>query len=270
MTPETLTQKQVVATEKTVEYLVVTGDVVVYRLTTTTRSGRRKPKVTVSEGITSKAGLSAFRDGAVAMPQYSKERGAVFANADFREFMRTTGWLGDEIYKRFAALTTSPFTRFVAGEVTADDLVFVEGSSHTIYDAEGKPLPVAVLFNYIDGHMDNAHYDLDKALATLKARDDIRFVAEDRWRDAPDSVQRIPHYNASRGRDYCLAFVWMPSVEDYRRMVAQCEEYESPYPTTMRYRAVFDLDLLGLRAGGAAKHTDFYAYDSEPAGDEDE
>ena len=45
MKPETLSRVQLVKTEKRIDYLTVAGDVVVYRLTTTTTSGRREPKV---------------------------------------------------------------------------------------------------------------------------------------------------------------------------------------------------------------------------------
>jgi hypothetical protein len=255
----------VVKTEKRIDYLTVADDVVVYRLTMNiTRGVRAKgPKVIVSEGITSTRGLSAFRNGADHMPPYRKDRGGLLVEDSFREMMRASGWVGDDIYKAFEAASKDPYTRFVEGKATAANLVFVDASNHMTYDIEGEPLPTAVLFTYIEAHMDNGHYDLEKALAILKARDDIRFVGDNRWTPA-DQVANIPGYNAEPGRDRCIGFVWMPKVEDYRRMLAKCAKYKDAWTSMNRYRAVFDLDILGLRAGGAAKLDDFYARVPDP------
>lgn len=268
MTPQTLTSKTTVTTEKVVEYLVVQGDVLVYRITTTTRSGRRKPAISVSEGITSKAGLVAFQKGAKDMPSYSKEWGAILATPEFLTLVREYGWGSDEFYRACEALTKTPYTRFVEGSATAQDIVFFEGSSHQLFDVNEQPLPVAMRFSYIDGRFDNATYHLDKALEILRKRDDIRFEAEDRWQK-PGEINRIPSYNADRGRNQCIQFVWMPKVEDYRRMVAKCHEIGGKYPSTNRFQAVFDLDIFGLRAGGATKSSDYYG-SLEPDGDSDE
>lgn len=154
-------------------------------------------------------------------------------------------------------LVAEPDTRMPSEELVRDP---TEGSSHRLFDVEGRPLPVGMHFSYIDGRFDNGTYDLNKALEILRKRDDIRFIAEDRWQKAGE-INRIPGYNAERGRDQCIAFMWMPSVEDYRRMVAKCEEYGHQYPSVMRYQAMFDLDIFGLRAGGAAKFNDFYGHE---------
>jgi hypothetical protein len=265
MTPQTLTSKTVVTTEKVIEYLVVHGDVIVYRITTTTRSGRRKPTVTVSEGITSKASLVVFQKGAVTMPSYSKEWGAILATPEFLTLVREQGWGSSEFYRACEALTKTPYTRFVEGSAKAEDIVFVEGSSHRLFDVNEQPIPVAMQFSYINGRFDNATYHLDKALKILRKRDDIRFEAEDRWQK-PGEINRIPSYNAVRGRSECIQFVWMPKAEDYRRMVARCNEIGGQHPSTNRYHAVFDLDIFGLRAGGAAKFSEFYGHE-EPDDD---
>ena len=68
VTVETIKSKTTVVTTKEVECLLVGDRIVIYRLTTKTTSGTRKPKITVTEGITSKEGISAFRNGAVAVP----------------------------------------------------------------------------------------------------------------------------------------------------------------------------------------------------------
>lgn len=59
----------------------------------------------------------------------------------------------------------------------------------------------------------------------------------------------------------CLDFIWMPSQEDYLKMWERIKTYPLTFSLFDRFQAIFDEDLLGLRAGGAAYHDDFYAAD---------
>jgi hypothetical protein len=42
-------------------------------------------------------------------------------------------------------------------------------------------------------------------------------------------------------------------------MWKQQQAYGTTYPSTKRFQAMFDLDILGLRAGGAAMFDTFHA-----------
>ena len=255
--PPTTTTTRVVHTEKRMEHFPVVNDLVAYRITTTTTPDRGKPTIEVTEGLTSSKGIKAFARGAVTMPQYRPDRAAVIGTPEFQARLRSHGWIDDDIYEGLPALA-NPFTRLQEGTAAPSDVLFVESGTHMVFNGEGQPVPVAILFSYINAQMDNLAYDLKKAVAILKARDDIRFVQRGRHATA-DDIQAIPGYNQSDGRTLCISFVWMPSVEDYRRMWDGCLTIGGKYPMTNRYRAVFEHDLLGLRRGGAARFRDFYS-----------
>ena len=249
-----------VSEERTLQTYGVSAGIYAYRLTAVTTSGRRAPKRKVTEGFTTKAGLEHFASGAGGTPGHCP---AVVGTPEFREFVRTQGWADSENFVRLVQAVSDPYTRLVEGTLSRDDVVVLEMSGHMLFDVDGAVLPCAVHFDYSDGRMENTQYDLKKALALLQGRADVRFGGDD-----GDKIQRIPHYNASRMRHSFIDFVWTPSVEDYRRMWEKCLSYDR-YPSTNTHRAVFDLDLLGLRAGGAALRGDYYHYEDEPR-DEDE
>jgi hypothetical protein len=48
-------------------------------------------------------------------------------------------------------------------------------------------------------------------------------------------------------------FRWVPDLATYRRAWARCLETDCKFPSTMFARAVYDLDLLGLRAAGCMR-----------------
>lgn len=144
------------------------------------------------------------------------------------------------------------------------NLMRMDFGSHMRFDWTGKVLPVPIWFSYMDGMISEDRYDLKLAAEILLARDDVHiFPKTDGWRDDPDREAKatkveqciipIPGYNSERGRSQTIYFMFRPSVEDYRRMWEQALSYKTKYPSTERHRAVFDLDLLGLKAGGAAR-----------------
>ena len=164
-------------------------------------------------------------------------------------------------------LRTIPFFRGVDGadigipdpfanDFNIDDLVFYRSDDFTFRDRHGAFLPVAQEFDYIHARMDNVHYDLKKVVELLSNRNDITFVSDDHevLDDKFDFIQQIPSYNATENRWQCLRFYWAPTTDDYRKVMAKvgkkiCETGVSP----MRFFwAAEDLDILGLRAGGAA------------------
>lgn len=203
---------------------------------------------------------------------------------EVREIMRTLGYawtLSDKVRERFEALTPKGvYDAFADGRATADDLVWLKHDSHMLCDRNGQVLPVAILFSYIDGRIDNRTYDLKTAAAHLLTRDDVTLFPVKDWREEPDldgvaktveeAIAPVPHYNRDGGRTHTITFRWSPSVEDYRKMWAECERIGGKYPSTEKYRAVFNLDLLGLRACGAARCDDYYQDVRPERNDDDE
>lgn len=239
------------------EYMVVQGDAVVYKVTTSTQSDT--PVISEFEGITSLAGIKDFKKGAPILPPYpvwGPAVKAILARPELLSVAREQGWRNTTFDTLVQMLLHSPYTIFANKPAFVPGVVFLDLPNHQIYDMDGLPLPVAMEFSYVDGHYDNATYHLDKALEILRKRDDIRFVAPDRY-GQPNGIHRIPDYNAVNGRTHGIRFVWMPAVEDYRRMMAKYYEMGG----YNRHHAVFECDMFGLRAGGAAKYTDFFGRD---------
>lgn len=242
--------KRTTTTEHEVDAILMTEDVYVYRITTrTTHANRQHPTVSVTEGITSKANLTTYQKGASAMRPYATNWVALLASPYLLTVAQEQGRNSPAFMDVVSDLSQSPYTRFVEDTATARDLVFFERSTQLLYDRHKQPLPMAVSCSYLNGRFDNANYHLDKASKILMQREDIRIKS---------AQVSIPHYNADRRRNQHLEFVWVPNVEDYRRMISYCNEIGGQHPSMHIYRAMFELDILGLRAGGAAKFTDFF------------
>jgi hypothetical protein len=258
---------EIVTTNKKVEYVNVSDDVVIYRITAETKTNSSDLGVHVTEGITSISNVDQLKKGFA--PRYAARLVAAIGTPEFKKHIRQFGWMNDKIYAFIDEVTSSPFAKFELGSVEPSDIIFIEDYSHEMHDFEMKPLPVAIKFDYINGCMDNTRYNLQKAIDILKARGDIRFMCDERWVDDPASILNIPGYNCDGKRNRYISFVWMPEVDDYRAMVTKSKEIGGKYPSTNKHQAVFDLDTFGLRAAGAAKYEKYY--DSDPTeNDEDE
>jgi len=176
------------------------------------------------------------------------------------EGLRRRGWnYGQE--ERLEWALPHPFDAVRSGKEGKDfHIVKFLNDCHMMEDSAGKKLPVGMHFDYIDANMNNKSYDLEKAVEILNKNPNIDFLYDQYKPDDP--IQAIPHYNVSEGSSRYLGFWWAPTVKEYRRLWKKCLSIGGNYPSTNRYRAVFELDLLGLRKGKAAKFKSFYgAYD---------
>lgn len=285
---------QQVTVEHEVQYVVIpdmSPQTVVYRLTTTkvtttTRPGakpREDRKEVVREGLCRKGLLTAFLQGkadSLACHIWRKDgedlRGGAlcYVSDELLHFLQFRGadWLPEERNAYYAKhgelgpprpeVSDEPFTALTEGG-SFDNVAYIDWGNHQAWDRQERALPVARSFSYISARMHNGCYDLERAAAILQARDDVVLFAK-RWGDR--LIHTIPHYNATSSQTHHLSFLWQPTAEDCRKVEARCQEIGGKYPSTNWRKAVFDLDLLGLRAGGAAKYDDFWGNDK----DEDE
>ncbi len=222
-----------------------------------TEEGLARPKA-VRDFLADKAGSIKPVQNLALMPkgfrEHAQQVGYVDACEKFGQDARNAGSLFDQLAADAPALL--------------DDLVISDYSSHMLFDRQGEVLPTALYFDYMNGHIRNGAYHLDKVIDIL--RNDPRVTAiEERRRQNTDVLdkknwkpQDVPYYNVSKGCSSHVAFRFAPTLDDMRRLWAQMKSYGSKYPSTENYRAVFDLDLLGLRAGGAAKYPDFHGDDA--------
>ena len=125
-------------------------------------------------------------------------------------------------------------------------------NSRMMFDIDGNVLPVAIHCDYIDAHMSNASYDLEKALEILRKNPDVHFI--DRRGSFTDPViEEIPYYNVDDKRTHFLHFIFSPTKEQVNQMWKLQQTLKEKYPSTAKHQAIFELDILGLRKGGAAK-----------------
>jgi len=197
------------------------------------------------------------------------------------EAMRTIGWESVRSWKDKGWQHDDPFAALVDEGATVDNVIRLDVSNNAVFAADGQPLPVAMPFDYINAGIEETRYDLTIAAKLLLSRSDVRIFKVD-WRGhaekqaiaktVDEAVVRIPHYNANRGRSHTINFVWMPSVDDYRKMIAHAKaSKQTPYVYgSGLYQSVFELDLLGLRAGGAAHFDQFFKARETSDADEDE
>lgn len=155
------------------------------------------------------------------------------------------GWKALDDYKVFQE---QPFDAIVSGERSAEDVYVVDRGSMDLYDRKGVALPIARTADYMSGYFDNSHYDLNVALKILKEDKRIWFKKAE--------VQGIPHYNASEERSAHIAFRFSPTRADVIRIQYSLKKGETVHSAF--WAKVFELDLLGLRAGGAALTEEFW------------
>ena len=218
-------------------------------------------KTVVIQGVVDTNNLSKLLEG-----KPFEQSDLVLCEPELLEHYRLNGFNPDSKgkYTIFQARSETPYDDLLADPSAILRLVNPDNSSHTIFDCMGLPLPTPILISYMDGRMSNDTYDLKIVAETLLKRDDVQVFPRGKgWRDEPDygasattpdeCVCPIPHYNVDEegGRTHTIHFAYRPSVEDYRRIWAKCASYKATDPSTRRHEAVFDLDMLGLRAAGA-------------------
>ena len=124
--------------------------------------------------------------------------------------------------------------------------------SGMLFDINGNVIEREIYFDYISSRISNENYDLKLAEKILRERSDIEFCLDRFNKDNNSAIQHIPSYNSFSGVDKCIEFIWKPTLEDYKKVWEKCLKYNTTYPSTKKYDAVFDLDMLGLKS--ALKH----------------
>jgi hypothetical protein len=151
----------------------------------------------------------------------------------------------------------------VVRQGSLDNIIGFVNYDSTAWRLDGTLLPTAHSFDYMDGHMNNAHYDLPKALAILQNRSDVTLTVRERWGN-DGYIQQVPGYNAgdSCGTQY-ISFRWIPNQE-------QADVLHGVKGSLDTHKTIFDQDMLGLRAGGAALFSSFYEHVEDKSDDSDE
>ena len=186
-----------------------------------------------------------------------------------QEALRQKGWRlwTDNAYSAWAP--NKAFDDVSAAGFDASMVVDLRHDCHMMFDYNGNPLPVGVEFNYIShGMISNGRYDLEKLAKHLLSRSDCKIYKRNERRSdvetatyattVKDAIVDVPYYNMSNGCSRTIYFIWQPNAADYARMWDWCLANNKKYPSTDMHRAVFELDLIGARAAGAALFDEYY------------
>ncbi len=235
------------------------------------------PENTERQGIITTENLIALRAG----QPFTAETEIWAFNRPVREAFRDFGW---EMAHKAAfsdpenAFLERLFDRFAAGSLSAGDIVRFDNASKMAFTLDGAVLPKAILFDPDYGRITDQTYDVKLAAEHLLARDDVVLFKHSPFggwgRGVAKTVKAaigtapIEQHDEDVDYDAALCFLWRPNFEDSQNLWAQCQSYGGLHPSTEIHRAVFDADLIGLRAAGAAKGSDYWY--SEPEEDEDD
>lgn len=238
--------KQTFVNTVTIEYKLDIADTVVndlycYNLNKNSSDG---PCVSFS-GFCRSKDLDALKNGHLPSNKWR------IVKPEFLDHCKQYGYCGkDGEFEHFYSMVylTEIYKYFIKNEGV---LIRDERDDHMIFDVNSNPLPCAITCNYLDGHYNNSHYKLRLALDILSKRSDIAF---------PEGAEiiRVPYYNKSKDNEVYIEFVWMPPVDKYIEMWKECKRIGGNYISTNKHQAIFNLDLFGLRAAGAAKTETYY------------
>lgn len=281
---QTHTESVEVQMAYSLRYVALNDNLVAYKLGRGPLPGQKtlkqlegKLELTVEEGICHKDSLERFLKGRT---KDLVREDVSLVHPELLDALRTKGFADgmESLGKVRQALSQAPFTDITENGANPNNIVRVDFSSHMVFDLEGESLPVAVHCDYISAYIHDGTYRLEKAEAILKNDPRVRFIEEgSRYSRKTSSagseksfIQAVPYYNARVGCSNYLPFWFMPTAEDAKRLWAQQKSYGTRYPSTEAHRAMFDLDILGLRAGGAAKYDDFHKSDEYGSSDDND
>lgn len=137
-------------------------------------------------------------------------------------------------------------------------------SSHMLFDRFGEVLPTGVLFDYMHGNLRDGAYDLEKVVKLLSGREGVIPFEGKKL-----TIEAVPHYNRYYGCRSHVSFIFQPTLKEMRAMWAKMKELDKDFPSTAGHHAIFELDLLGLRKGGAAKYENYWETDSSSCSGDD-
>lgn len=141
-----------------------------------------------------------------------------------------------------------PFDKYV--QDNASNEYIIKGKDGIKFFLDDRVVPVALHFEYIQSNMDNMHYDLELAVEILKKNSQVTLITD---RYDKSFISDIPSYNASPSRTKCISFIFSPTIEQATMLWEEQKKIDEKYPHGARFKAVLDLDLLGLHSGGACK-----------------
>jgi hypothetical protein len=259
MTPVTVFKTQVLHARREVNYLPVGFGVVVYQ---DHRISSAQPPAdpsfatgfefnTKTEGFAREANLLDHLNAGVPLKDMST---VCFVDSQVLKAGAIGGFSDMLVALQKTQRVKTPYASFVAGDAQPEHLVRVDMHAGRVYSMDGTLRPMGIHFDYIVGQMHDGSYDLELALHLLEANPRVHFSTDRAGR----KLQSIPSYNADENRTQCLDFVFEPTSAEAVQIRDWYLASKHKGETGHDHEAVFALDLLGLRRGGAARFDEFY------------
>lgn len=263
-------KKATVTILQEVQYAVLEDTFCVYKHTTTSsqNSGANKPfesvlpKRTV-QGFAELKSIQSFLKGRA--PHISKLGNLLYNDPSLLKMAQEKGYVVAERAFVETYKDNQEFDLFEKGELDLAGIARWDASSRMLFDRFGEVLPTAVFFNYMNGNLRHGAYDLQKVIEILSKRKGIQALRGERPSEVEElCIDEVPYYNRSRGCAAQVQFFFQPTLKEMRALWAKMQELNKRYPSNAVHRAIFELDLLGLRKGDAAKYQDYAGCDSNP------
>lgn len=177
---------------------------------------------------------------------------AMVATPEAFEIMRRDGHLViSKIYDRLVkgGLLFTPdkssLPEAIGNGLDFENLLFVANYDHSVVDFRGRPVPMAMHFDYMEGGISNDRFDLEKVAAVLQENPEVEILTEGR-RNGP--ISAIPYYNASDERDTQIQFIWRPTGKSWDLMLSKLG-FVLADPQHLRIKPEMvscDIDFFGL------------------------
>jgi hypothetical protein len=226
------------------------GNIYAYKRVAETKDSRPDVDVILAEqqGFVNAQGLKELLQGFTPTPVDSLSNFMILSD-DLLSHIHRFGYAGLHA-KGFKGLDNVKVYDHLKQDGSLNNIVRIDPNNNSFWHVDGKIIPTGIYFDYISARMNDGCYNLKKALTILSQRGDITFASPND-KDAKNNarIHNIPAYNQSEGYSQSLNFFWTPSQEQ-AEMLVKCR--------TTSYQMIFEQDMLGLRAGGAALFNDFY------------
>lgn len=200
-------------------------------------------------GIATLPDLVAYEKG--ACNEIKRISRLCYVTQEFLDDVRTrTPFYATQAHK-LEAFDASAYGAAVRGELDPDRLVTVNLAKMMVYDRFGRPVASAIQFDFMNGSMSDINYDLGIALRVLSADKRVVPVNEKREKIQALEITAIPYYlesDASQELRFC--FTLSSSEQLVLQEAAGVKEVSG---WAQIRQAMFDTDIMGLRAAGAQK-----------------
>lgn len=197
-------------TKREIAYLPIIGKYVAFKEIVTTEG-----KSYINQGITQKSVIDEVTSTKVIKHEHNL---FMFPKSFAEEINKKTFPDWEQEFEKL--YINKPYDAIEQGNDVV--LLTFKSNDHTIRDLDDNLMPVAMFFDYIQGHITNDRYDLNEVYKILQDRNDIEFILDKKKKEGV--IKDIPYYNADLERFACIEFIWHPTTEDFNTIREQLKK----------------------------------------------